>query len=105
MRAIINGVVYDTGLSRRIGDARERYAPSDSRWRKEALFRSIRPCEKRFFIAGYGGPSSPYGRVVGDNVLPGGRIKPLSDRQAADWAQDNLPERMVDRMWEGLPVI
>jgi hypothetical protein len=95
MKAIINGVRYDTEKATLIGEASEGNRGDFGRW-EAGLY--VTPRAGRYFLAGEGGPMSRYARP-GDQPgawRSGERIEPLSREMAFAWAQDNLPVQVVE---------
>jgi hypothetical protein len=87
MKAIINGLRYDTDKAIRVGNARFS-EPGDWKHWDEDLY--ITPRSKRFFLDGSGGPMSRYAVKVSNTGWSGGRrIVPLSREEALEWMQDN----------------
>jgi len=97
MRAVINGLRYDTDKAERIGGASGGDGRRDFRYFEEDLY--ITPRAKRFFLAGEGGPMSRYeAKAYGGNGWTGSqRIIPLDEAEAREWAERYLDADTVAR--------
>ncbi len=95
MRAIIEGVRYDTETAELIGEAWNGGNWSDySHW-EAALYRS--PRAKRYFLAGSGGPMTMWAKKVGSSGWCGSSgIKPMEVTEAFEWAQAHLTDTEVE---------
>lgn len=97
MKAIINGVRYDTEAAELVGRHESHLPVTDFAFYVEELYRT--PRSGRYFLAGEGGPASRYAeRVGGTNWTGGERIIPFaSQREAFEWAQEHLDTALVER--------
>lgn len=87
MKKIINGKRYDTETAQLIGSAGYSNRMDFNFWEEE-LYRKK---TGEFFLYGEGGPQSKYSRQTGLNQWSGGKeIKPLSLKQAQEWAEKYL---------------
>jgi len=100
MKAVINGLLYDTETAHRIGDAGNRAFGGDfHRW-EETLYRTE---AGRYFVAGEGGPMTRWAETFSDRTSKGGSgIIPLSERDALAWAEQNLEPDHVAEVFEPL---
>lgn len=91
MKAIINGVRYDTEKSHCVGEGSQGNYPGDgdfSSW-DAALWKT--PRSGRFFLAGRGGPMTIFAYHNSDGSRSGGRrILPMTKDEALAWAEQNL---------------
>jgi hypothetical protein len=91
MRAIINGLRYDTDKAIKIGEGgSDGYTSSSdfSYWRA-SLYRT--PRANRYFLAGHGGPMTRWAKAVGNNGRTGSSgIAPMSLDEAREWAERYL---------------
>lgn len=92
MKAIIDGKRYDTATAERIAGGGSDVGPSDYRWYSESLYRTRKGT---WFLAGEGGPASPYAEPIegGRGRIGGSGIKPLSPEEARAWLER---ERRLD---------
>lgn len=88
MRAIINGVRYDTDKSTLVGEFSNGHFTTDFQFWCAGLY--VTPQSKRFFLAGEGGPMSLYGKTRGNSSGWGERIDPMTREKAFEWAQQYL---------------
>lgn len=94
MKAVINGLRYDTEKSVLIGSTTFGAKGSYDRI-EESLHKT--PRAGRFFLAGVGGPKTRYARRVETNAWTGGsKIIPLTFEEAREWAEANLPVSVVE---------
>lgn len=103
MRAIINGVRYDTEKAVLVGEAdnlgRGADSVTDASYWEAGLYKT--PRSGRFFIAGRGGPMSRFARSSGQNTWTGGsRIIPLDVEDALEWAEENLGAEAIEKHFE-----
>lgn len=97
MKAIVNGVRYDTEKASLIGE----HCPIDDRrdfgWFREQLYKT--PRSGRYFISGEGNARSPYATSLGGGSWIGGeKIIPLKgEAEAFAWAQRNLDADTVEQ--------
>ena len=95
MKAIIEGVRYDTEKATLIGEASYGFAGDFARW-EASLY--VSPRARRYFLAGEGGPMS-FWAENGDQ--PGERrsgsgIKPMSKAAALEWAERHLSAGQIE---------
>lgn len=97
MKKIIEGKRYDTDTADLIGRA-ERCHGSFSDW-DAGLFRTKNGA---YFLAGEGGPASPYAAPSGERgTQSGSKIIPLTLEEARDWAEHNLETEVVEAAFGG----
>lgn len=93
MKAIINGIRYDTENAVEVGSA-SFSNPCDFQYWEATLYKT--PRSGKFFLAGSGGPMSRYAKSYGRLVLRGGsKIDPLSHQGALEWAKRYLDEAKI----------
>jgi hypothetical protein len=88
MKAIINGIRYDTEKAQRLGEWSSGHPRTDFHRADEALYKT--PVSGRYFLAGEGGGLSVYATVSGQGRGWGERIIPLSRREALEWAETHM---------------
>jgi hypothetical protein len=99
MKKIINGKIYDTAKAMLVGYYDNIGVGVDSRsdfgyWEAE-LYKT--PRSGTFFLAGEGGPMSPFGRQSGLSTWSWGeKIIPLSLDEAQQWAERYLKPEIVE---------
>ena len=85
MRRIINNKMYNTETAKEIST--HRMYPGEFREKEETLYRKK---TGEFFLAGSGGPRSPYAVQCSYNTWTGGSgIIPLSEDGAKDWLMEH----------------
>jgi hypothetical protein len=95
MKAIINGLRYDTEKATLIGESGYCGSRSDFQWWEAVLYRT--PRSGRYFLAGHGGPMTRWATSTGLNSWTGGSgIKPLDKDDALEWAERNLTTTEVE---------
>jgi hypothetical protein len=95
MRAIINGLRYDSDKATLIGEANYNGSSSDFQWWEAGLYRT--PRAGRYFLAGRGGPMTRWARAIGDNGRTGSaRIFPMELGEAREWAERYLTTAEVE---------
>lgn len=95
MKAIIEGVRYDTDSAELIGEAYTYGNRGDYTYWEAALYRS--PRAKRYFLAGSGGPMTMWAKRSGSNGWSGSSgIKPMERAEAFEWAQAHLRDDEVE---------
>jgi hypothetical protein len=98
MKKIINGTRYDTEKAVKVGNASSSCGRSDFRWWDETLYQT--PRSKAFFLAGEGGPMTQWAEPCGNNArCEGSGIKPLTDNQALEWAEQNLDSETIEQFF------
>ncbi|MGO9771680.1 hypothetical protein [Rhodoblastus sp.] len=97
MKAIINGLRYDTDKAIKIGEGgSDGYASStDFHYWSAGLYRT--PRSGRYFLAGHGGPMTRWAKAVGNNGSTGSSgIVPMSLEEAREWAERYLAVEEVE---------
>lgn len=95
MKAIINGLRYDTTKATLIGEASSDEVRSDFRYWSAGLYVTSR--SKRYFLAGEGGAMTRWAQSAGQNSWSGGSgIKPLDEADAREWAERYLTTEEVE---------
>jgi hypothetical protein len=95
MKAIINGLRYDTDKATLIGEASSDESRSDFRYWAAGLY--VTPRAKRYFLAGEGGAMTRWAQSIGLNSRSGGSgIKPLDEADAREWAERYLTVAEVE---------
>lgn len=87
MKKIINGKVYNTYTAKSCGEYWNGYSPGDFNNVTEELFLKK---TGEFFLHCYGGPMSKYGEWHGNMKTSSEKIKPLSYKEAREWAEEHL---------------
>ena len=88
MKKIIKNKVYDTETAKKIGEYEPNPYRSDFYWYCEELYQKK---TGEFFLYGEGNAASPYCRYVTHSERCGGEaIKPLSYKEAQEWAEQHL---------------
>ena len=86
MKAIIERKRYDTETATEVARWRNSYPVNDFHHYGETLYKTK---GGRYFIAGSGGPLSPYAVSVGQSGHCGGQaIRPLSQAEAIQWLEE-----------------
>lgn len=86
MKKVINGKLYNTESAEMVGHDSANWG-NFSFW-AESLYKKR---TGEFFLYGEGGPMSRYARSCGNNSVSGGEsIKPLSEAEAREWAEEHL---------------
>lgn len=94
MKAIINGLRYDTDKAILIGETSANCSRSDFQWWKAGLYKTPRSC--RFFLAGRGGPMSMWATRIDNGWQGGDGIKPMNAGEAREWAERYLTTAEVE---------
>jgi len=94
MRAIINGVRYDTDKATCICGGESVEGVTDFRHWSAQLYRT--PRSGRYFLAGEGGPMSRFAVARGDGVGGSERIIPLSEEEAMAFAEAEADAETVE---------
>lgn len=95
MKAIINGVRFDTEKAIEIGSASYNGSVTDFQWWESTLYKT--PKSGRYFLAGEGGPMSRYARSLGQNSTGGGSaIHPMEEQEALAWAEQYLDSDEIE---------
>jgi hypothetical protein len=95
MKAIINGLRYDTESAIEIGNAWHGNRGDFHRW-DATLYRT--PRAGRYFLAGEGGPLTEFGRgsLGQGGRSAGSRIIPMTVYEAREWAEQNLGTAAIE---------
>ena len=95
MKAIINGVRYDTDKAIPIGSSCSHEGRGDFRFWTATLYKT--PRSGRYFLAGEGGAMSRFSVSRGINSWSGGEgIHPMDEDEAFAWAQAELATAEVE---------
>ena len=101
MKKIIDGIRYDTDKAVEIGSASANTYVTDFHYWEETLYRT--PRSGRYFIAGSGNAFSHWSRPAeGGGRGSGHGIRPVTEQQAFDWAQENLDPEIVEEYFGDL---
>ena len=100
MKSIINGTRYDTDKATLIGETdnigKGASSMTDFKWWEAGLY--VTPRSGRYFIAGRGGAMSRFSRKIDSSSWRGGEaIVPMSEEEAFEWAQHQLPESAIEQ--------
>lgn len=98
MRAIINGVRFDTDKATLIGQTSNDNvcSRSDFHYWEAGLY--VTPRSRRYFLAGEGGAMTRFSRSAGQNAWTGGSgIHPMTAEEALEWAEKELPTEVVEK--------
>ena len=87
MKKVINGKMYDTETAQLMGEWDNGLYGNDFGRCEEALYRKK---TGEYFLYGYGGPLSAYAVSYGNETSGGEAIKPLTYKEAQEWAEENL---------------
>lgn len=95
MKAIINGLRYDTEKAILIGETDTGGSVTDFGYWSAGLYRT--PRSGRYFLAGEGGPMTGFSRYSGPNTWTGGsKIIPMTTKGAREWAEQYLTTEEVE---------
>ena len=86
MKKIKNGKLYDTDTAKSIGSY-QYLGESDFHYVYEELYRKK---TGEYFLYGEGGPASRWASYNGDGYWAGEDIRPLTDEQAREWAEEHM---------------
>lgn len=101
MKAIINGLRYDTDKAILIGESGSdgNVSRSDFQWWEAGLYKT--PRSNRYFLAGRGGPMTRWAKSAGQNSTTGSSgIHPMDAEEALEWAERYLTTAEVDAGFE-----
>lgn len=87
MKRVIDGKLYNTETATKIGSYWNGLSTGDFRRVSEELYRTK---SGNYFLAGTGGPLTPYAESNGESSWGSSRIIPLSKEEAFEWAQQHL---------------
>lgn len=94
MKQVINGIRFDTETSTPIGEGFSDAPRGDFRFYRATLYRSKRG---RYFLAGEGGPETPWAQADRGGVRWGGPgIVPLTAEGARRWAEKRLSQKEIE---------
>lgn len=101
MKKYINGKSYDTETAQEIGSYASAGSWNDFSHYEETLYRKR---TGEFFLFGEGGPMTSYRVSEGQNSWSGGTaIRPLTVKEASDWAQEHLDPDTYDGTFGSIP--
>jgi hypothetical protein len=87
MRKVINGRVYNTETSKRIGSWDNGVYGNDFRSCEEDLYRNTKGA---YFLVGSGGPRSKYAESHGNETSGSTELIPMTASEAQEWAEEHL---------------
>lgn len=94
----VNGEIYNTEKGSE--QLTEKYCKNEdtSGWQCETLYRRD---DGKYFLYGEGGINSPYAAPLGENgKKDGDAIIPLTDDEAKSWAEENLSDSEVKKLFK-----
>jgi hypothetical protein len=95
MKAIINGLRYDTEKAVCVGEeSTSHLSRSDFGWWSAGLYRT--PRAGRYFLAGEGGPMTRFAHHVKNGAWGGSKLIPMSREEAREWAERYLSTDEVE---------
>jgi hypothetical protein len=94
MKAIINGLRYDTDKATCVGTAGYSGSRTDFQWWEAGLYRT--PRAHRFFVAGRGGPMTMFSHRVQNGSQGGDKLIPMGLEEAREWAERHLTTEEVE---------
>jgi hypothetical protein len=95
MKAILNGLRYDTDKAVLIGKYyTSDMSRSDFQWWEAGLWRT--PRVGRYFLAGSGGPMTMFAHRVPNGSMGGSKVIPMSAEEAREWADRYLTTAEVE---------
>lgn len=97
MKKIINGKLYNTETAKEVAS-----------WWNGLGVRDFRNCEEslylkktgEYFLFGKGGGASSYAQRFGDMWGYGEKIKPLTEEEAREWAEEHLDADEYLKIWK-----
>ena len=96
MKAIINGLRYDTDKATLLGENSANCSRTDFGWWKAGLYRT--PRAGHFFLAGRGGPMTRFAHRVSSGGSQGGnKLIPMGLAEAREWAGQYLTTEEVEK--------
>ena len=96
IKAIIDGKRYNTETATKIGEASFGARTDFKAW-EASLFRTPRG---NYFLAGRGGPMSPFSQRLSDgSYTSSSRIIPLTEQEAKEWAEKYLDDAIVEKFF------
>jgi len=87
MKKVINGRVYNTETSKRVGSWNNGIYGNDFRSCEESLYKSTKGT---YFLVGEGGPMSKYSVTHGNETSGGRELIPMTAAEAQEWAEVHL---------------
>lgn len=98
MKAIINGLRYDTDKAIRVGGCDNPHVESVTDFSYWSADLYMTPRSHRYFIAGEGGPMTMFRTTTGQNSWSSGaKIIPMSKKEAFEWAETYLNSDIVEK--------
>ena len=94
MKAIINGLRYDTDKAILIGEGGHGESRSDFNYWEAGLYKT--PRSGRWFLAGEGHGMTRFASNVGNMRGWGSRIFPMDEEEAREWAERHLTTAEVE---------
>jgi hypothetical protein len=94
MKAIINGLRFDTEKATLVGESSANCSRSDFSYWEAGLYRT--PRSGRFFLAGFGGAMTMFARSVDNGRTGGSGIRPMDIEDAREWAERYLTTAEVE---------
>jgi len=96
MKAIFNGLRYDTEKAMLVGEScSSSLSVYDFGHWEAKLYKT--PRSGRFFLAGTGGPMTRWARPMGNNGQTGGSgIIPMNEEDAREWAEQYLSAAEIE---------
>jgi hypothetical protein len=84
MRAVIDGLMYDTAMAELVADYEPPYPRNDFNWFREELYRTK---AGRWFLFASGNGNSPYAKLTVGGRTGGREIVPLGEMDALEWLE------------------
>jgi len=100
MKAIIDGKRYNTETATEVAEYWNGLGGGDFGRYEESLYKTAKGA---WFLAGKGGPMSPYAQSVGNGQSGGEGIRPITADEAREWLEkkneiDALDEHFADHI-------
>jgi hypothetical protein len=96
MKAIINGLRYDTEKAEFVGSASADCGRTDYCWWQAGLYKTS---AGRYFLAGRGGPNTRFATPISGGRTGGEKIIPMTKDEARAWAEKMLPTGAVEHFF------
>jgi hypothetical protein len=96
MKAIINGMRYDTDTAEALGRYTNELGPGDFRHVDEQLYRTA---NGRFFLTGSGGAMTKYAEGNGQETWGSEKLIPIDDDSARHWLERNKHWDTIERLF------
>lgn len=93
MKAIIDGLRYDTERAERVAAQESGHRSDDCHYIEETLYRTE---NGRWFLHGKGGARTRYSESVGDGWQGGSEIRPLTSEEAMAWLEQHNRVRALE---------